>query len=99
MQYGSQYDAALHVLLWEMLTKLEKMLPVPDLKQVFSVLPLPMRHSTTTYCMFITKQAVITDCNLARRRPFCGGMRSNLSRGTELDLQAVQKFRTNQGAM
>lgn len=49
VQYGSQYDAALHVLLWEMLTKLEKMLPVPDLKQVFSVLPLPMRHSTTTY--------------------------------------------------
>ncbi|TWW64751.1 zinc finger protein 432-like isoform X1 [Takifugu flavidus] len=33
VQYGSQYDAALHVLLWEMLTKLEKLLPVPDLKQ------------------------------------------------------------------
>lgn len=36
MEYGPQYDAALHVLLWELLSKLEKLLPVPDLKQVFS---------------------------------------------------------------
>lgn len=50
VQYGQQYDAALHVLLWEMLTKLEKMLPVPDLKQVFSVSPLPMRLDTTNLC-------------------------------------------------
>lgn len=35
MEYGPQYDAALHVLLWELLSKLEKLLPVPDLKQVF----------------------------------------------------------------
>lgn len=35
VEYGPQYDTALHVLLWELLSKLEKMLPVPDLKQVF----------------------------------------------------------------
>lgn len=34
MEYGPQYDAALLVLLWELLLKLEKLLPVPDLKQV-----------------------------------------------------------------
>lgn len=34
VEYGPQYDAALHVLLWELLSKLEKLLPVPDLKQV-----------------------------------------------------------------
>ncbi|XP_018542602.1 zinc finger protein 132 [Lates calcarifer] len=33
VEYGPQYDAALHVLLWELLSKLEKLLPVPDLKQ------------------------------------------------------------------
>ena len=36
VEYGHQYDAALHMLLWELLSKLEKLLPVPDLKQVFS---------------------------------------------------------------
>ncbi|XP_068163648.1 uncharacterized protein si:zfos-932h1.3 [Antennarius striatus] len=33
VQYGPKYDAALHVLLWELLSKLEKLRPVPDLKQ------------------------------------------------------------------
>ncbi|XP_061662397.1 zinc finger protein 888 isoform X1 [Syngnathoides biaculeatus] len=33
VEYGQKYDAALHVLLWELLSKLEKLLPVPDLKQ------------------------------------------------------------------
>ncbi|XP_063761388.1 zinc finger protein 3 homolog isoform X2 [Eleginops maclovinus] len=33
VEYGAQYDAALHVLLWELLSKLERLLPVPDLKQ------------------------------------------------------------------
>ncbi|XP_054480722.1 zinc finger and SCAN domain-containing protein 2-like isoform X2 [Anoplopoma fimbria] len=33
VEYGPQYNAALHVLLWELLSKLEKLLPVPDLKQ------------------------------------------------------------------
>ncbi|XP_028256697.1 zinc finger protein 502 isoform X2 [Parambassis ranga] len=33
VEYGPQYDAALQVLLWELLSKLEKLLPVPDLKQ------------------------------------------------------------------
>ncbi|KAK2859050.1 hypothetical protein Q5P01_003670 [Channa striata] len=33
VEYGPQYDAALHLLLWELLSKLEKLLPVPDLKQ------------------------------------------------------------------
>uniref|UniRef100_A0A3B5MAH6 C2H2-type domain-containing protein n=1 Tax=Xiphophorus couchianus TaxID=32473 RepID=A0A3B5MAH6_9TELE len=33
-EYGQQYDAALQVLLWELLSKLEKLLPIPDLKQV-----------------------------------------------------------------
>ncbi|KAF7658202.1 hypothetical protein LDENG_00015970 [Lucifuga dentata] len=33
VEYGPQYDAALHVLLWELLSKLEKLFPVPELKQ------------------------------------------------------------------
>ncbi|XP_023263935.1 zinc finger protein 16-like [Seriola lalandi dorsalis] len=33
VEYGQQYDAALNVLLWELLSKMEKLLPVPDLKQ------------------------------------------------------------------
>ncbi|XP_032361408.1 zinc finger protein 502 isoform X2 [Etheostoma spectabile] len=33
VEYGPQFDAALHVLLWELLSKLEKLLPIPDLKQ------------------------------------------------------------------
>ncbi|KAG7225683.1 hypothetical protein INR49_012269 [Caranx melampygus] len=33
VEYGQQYDAALNVLLWELLSKLEKLMPVPDLKQ------------------------------------------------------------------
>ncbi|KAF3859264.1 hypothetical protein F7725_021663 [Dissostichus mawsoni] len=33
VEYGPQFDSALHVLLWELLSKLEKLLPVPDLKQ------------------------------------------------------------------
>ncbi|XP_034018985.1 zinc finger protein 354B-like isoform X2 [Thalassophryne amazonica] len=33
VEYGPQYDSALHVLLWELLSKLERLLPVPDLKQ------------------------------------------------------------------
>ncbi|XP_077401143.1 uncharacterized protein LOC144035381 isoform X2 [Vanacampus margaritifer] len=33
VEYGQKYDAALHVLLWELLSKLEKLIPVPDLKQ------------------------------------------------------------------
>lgn len=73
VQYGAKYDAALHVLLWEMLTKLENMLPVPDLKQVFSVLPLLVK----VYTSHVNNKAVVmTDCDLARLRPFRGGMRS-----------------------
>uniref|UniRef100_A0A8C6KZ63 Zinc finger protein 865 n=1 Tax=Nothobranchius furzeri TaxID=105023 RepID=A0A8C6KZ63_NOTFU len=33
VEYGPQYDSALQVLLWELLSKLEMLLPVPDLKQ------------------------------------------------------------------
>ncbi|XP_054608999.1 zinc finger protein 813-like isoform X2 [Dunckerocampus dactyliophorus] len=33
IEYGAKYDAALHVLLWELLSKLEKLLPIPDLEQ------------------------------------------------------------------
>ncbi|KAM6895669.1 uncharacterized protein FYW49_019539 [Xenentodon cancila] len=33
VEYGPRYDTALHMLMWELLTKLEKLLPVPDLKQ------------------------------------------------------------------
>ncbi|XP_020503357.2 zinc finger protein 17 isoform X1 [Labrus bergylta] len=33
VEYGPRYDAALHVILWELLSKLEKLFPVPDLKQ------------------------------------------------------------------
>ncbi|XP_029318366.1 zinc finger protein 180 isoform X2 [Cottoperca gobio] len=40
VEYGPQYDAALHVLLWELLSKLEKLLPVPDLKQTAAWLSL-----------------------------------------------------------
>uniref|UniRef100_A0A8C6KXZ3 Zinc finger protein 865 n=1 Tax=Nothobranchius furzeri TaxID=105023 RepID=A0A8C6KXZ3_NOTFU len=35
VEYGPQYDSALQVLLWELLSKLEMLLPVPDLKQVY----------------------------------------------------------------
>lgn len=45
MEYGPQYDAALHVLLWELLSKLEKLLPVPDLKQVLGP-SIQMSHVT-----------------------------------------------------
>uniref|UniRef100_A0A3Q4GNN7 C2H2-type domain-containing protein n=1 Tax=Neolamprologus brichardi TaxID=32507 RepID=A0A3Q4GNN7_NEOBR len=33
VEYGPQYDSALNMLLWDLLSKLEKLLPVPDLKQ------------------------------------------------------------------
>ncbi|XP_029902140.1 zinc finger protein 23 [Myripristis murdjan] len=33
VEYGPRYDAALHILLWELLSKLEKLFAVPDLKQ------------------------------------------------------------------
>ncbi|XP_057711419.1 zinc finger protein 572 isoform X2 [Corythoichthys intestinalis] len=33
VEYGEKYDTAIEVLLWELLSKLEKLLPVPDLKQ------------------------------------------------------------------
>ncbi|XP_054910709.1 zinc finger protein 16-like isoform X2 [Poeciliopsis prolifica] len=47
-EYGQQYDAALQVLLWELLSKLEKLLPVPDLKQ--------------TTAWFISAPSVLEDC-------------------------------------
>ena len=34
VEYGPSYDGALHILLWELLSKLEKVFTVPDLKQV-----------------------------------------------------------------
>uniref|UniRef100_A0A1A7Z491 C2H2-type domain-containing protein n=1 Tax=Iconisemion striatum TaxID=60296 RepID=A0A1A7Z491_9TELE len=36
VEYGPQYDSALQVLLWDLLSKLEKLFPVPDLKQTTS---------------------------------------------------------------
>lgn len=33
-QYGAQYECALEKLLWEFLTRLDQLLPVPDLAQV-----------------------------------------------------------------
>ncbi|CAL8242084.1 unnamed protein product [Merluccius merluccius] len=33
VEYGPSYDGALHILLWELLSKLEKVFAVPDLKQ------------------------------------------------------------------
>uniref|UniRef100_M3ZGU1 Zinc finger protein 865 n=1 Tax=Xiphophorus maculatus TaxID=8083 RepID=M3ZGU1_XIPMA len=47
-EYGQQYDAALQVLLWELLSKLEKLLPIPDLKQ------------TSTW--LISAPSVLEDC-------------------------------------
>uniref|UniRef100_A0A3P9QJN4 C2H2-type domain-containing protein n=1 Tax=Poecilia reticulata TaxID=8081 RepID=A0A3P9QJN4_POERE len=47
-EYGQQYDAALQVLLWELLSRLEKLLPVPDLKQ--------------TTAWFISAPSVLEDC-------------------------------------
>uniref|UniRef100_A0A3Q2XL42 Zinc finger protein 345-like n=1 Tax=Hippocampus comes TaxID=109280 RepID=A0A3Q2XL42_HIPCM len=49
VEYGRKYDAALHVLLWELLSKLEKLLPVPDLKQVLILLYGP--SSTIGSCI------------------------------------------------
>lgn len=56
MEYGSQYDAALHVLLWELLSKLEKLLPVPDLKQVRTsrCLTSGKKHAPFTTNLIIT---------------------------------------------
>ncbi|XP_060791569.1 TERF1-interacting nuclear factor 2 isoform X2 [Neoarius graeffei] len=36
LQYGPQYDSALEKLLWEFLTRLDQLLPVPDLGQTVS---------------------------------------------------------------
>ncbi|KAM4711480.1 uncharacterized protein FYW61_020678 isoform 2-T2 [Anableps anableps] len=47
-EYGQQYDAALQVLLWELLSKLEKLLPVPDLQQ--------------TTAWFISAPSVLEEC-------------------------------------
>ncbi|XP_038150145.1 zinc finger protein 502-like isoform X1 [Cyprinodon tularosa] len=47
-EYGQQYDAALQVLLWELLLKLEKLLPIPDLKQ--------------TTAWFISAPSPLEDC-------------------------------------
>ncbi|KAF6731229.1 Zinc finger protein 345 [Oryzias melastigma] len=33
VEYGPQYDTALHMLMWELLSKLEKLFPAPDIKQ------------------------------------------------------------------
>ncbi|KAG9332957.1 hypothetical protein JZ751_013986, partial [Albula glossodonta] len=41
VQFGPKYDTALQVLVWEFLSRLEQLLPVPDLQQVLS-------HNTTT---------------------------------------------------
>lgn len=79
MEYGPQYDAALHVLLWELLSKLEKLLPVPDLKQV----SLSIQMSQVVFLLqnvHHLPQTVITDCSLARLCSFCvGGMCSVLT--------------------
>ncbi|XP_047245344.1 zinc finger protein 142-like isoform X1 [Girardinichthys multiradiatus] len=48
VEYGQQYDAAVQVLLWELLSKLEKLLPVPDLKQ--------------TTAWFISAPSVLEEC-------------------------------------
>ncbi|RVE56628.1 hypothetical protein OJAV_G00223460 [Oryzias javanicus] len=33
VEYGPQFDTALHMLMWELLSKLEKLFPAPDIKQ------------------------------------------------------------------
>ncbi|XP_051546600.1 zinc finger protein 676-like [Myxocyprinus asiaticus] len=41
-EYGAQYDTALKELMWELLSNLEKLLPVPDFKKTVSLLsPAP----------------------------------------------------------
>ncbi|XP_051976678.1 zinc finger protein 676-like isoform X2 [Xyrauchen texanus] len=41
-EYGAQYDTALKELMWELLSSLEKLLPVPDFKKTVSLLsPAP----------------------------------------------------------
>ncbi|XP_051544374.1 zinc finger protein 420-like [Myxocyprinus asiaticus] len=37
-EYGAQYDTALKELMWELLSSLEKLLPVPDIKKTVSLL-------------------------------------------------------------
>lgn len=76
MEYGQQYDAALHVLLWELLSKLEKLLPVPDLKQVFSLIIQVPRVVLTRKIAWPTNNCpVITDFSMAGLRSLCvGGM-------------------------
>lgn len=62
MEYGPQYDAALHVLLWELLSKLEKLLPVPDLKQVRGSVQL-----SQVDFLLQRNVSVITNCDYRRR--------------------------------
>lgn len=37
-QYGRHYDTAVQTLTWEFLSRLEQLFPVPDLKQVLSIM-------------------------------------------------------------
>lgn len=44
MYFGSKYDAALEMLVWEFISRLEELLPVPDFTQV----PCLFELSTTS---------------------------------------------------
>lgn len=35
LHFGSKYDAALEMLVWEFISRLEELLPAPDFTQVF----------------------------------------------------------------
>lgn len=90
MEYGQQYDAALNVLLWELLSKLEKLMPVPDLKQVFSqsiqIFQVILNHAQF-HQELKNSCAVITDCNLAQLSTSSfGGLCPACTRRAQLDL-------------
>ncbi|KAG7487265.1 hypothetical protein MATL_G00021430 [Megalops atlanticus] len=51
LQLGPSYDSGLQMLVWEFLSRLEQLLPVPDLKQVRRQTPL--HHTWTCWgCQF-----------------------------------------------
>ncbi len=46
VHYGQQYEATLHTLVWKFISRLDNLLPVPDIKQVLYI----FKH-INTLCM------------------------------------------------
>lgn len=46
--YGQQYEATLHSLVWKFISKLDHLLPVPDIKQVCTILNIKKKTTFTS---------------------------------------------------